>query len=82
MDECSFIAVLRFAAMASDPEALKVREWRHRLQKTFLTESKEPKPEVRIFSRLFSVAFVGFRVLMVTHDILGHPSAHIGHAWV
>ncbi|EIM80969.1 uncharacterized protein STEHIDRAFT_161976 [Stereum hirsutum FP-91666 SS1] len=31
--------------MASDPEALKVREWRHRLQKTFLTDAKEPKPE-------------------------------------
>ncbi|ETW81208.1 hypothetical protein HETIRDRAFT_319450 [Heterobasidion irregulare TC 32-1] len=29
----------------ADPEAVKVREWRHRLQKTFLTDGKDPKPE-------------------------------------
>ena len=34
-------------ALAADPEAVKVREWRHRLQKTFLTDGKDPKPEVR-----------------------------------
>lgn len=31
--------------LAADPEAVKVREWRHRLQKTFLTDGKDPKPE-------------------------------------
>ncbi|KAA1475097.1 hypothetical protein DENSPDRAFT_783049 [Dentipellis sp. KUC8613] len=31
--------------MASDPEAVKVKDWRTKLQKTFLNEHKEPKPE-------------------------------------
>lgn len=37
------------ARLESDPEALKVREWRHKLQKTFLSSNKAlPKEEVRI----------------------------------
>ncbi|TFY79930.1 hypothetical protein EWM64_g4082 [Hericium alpestre] len=31
--------------LASDPEAVKVKEWRTKLQKTFLNEHKEAKPE-------------------------------------
>ncbi|KAI0028446.1 hypothetical protein K488DRAFT_80684 [Vararia minispora EC-137] len=30
---------------ANDPEAQKVKNWRHSLQKTFLTDGKPPKPE-------------------------------------
>lgn len=37
------------AKLESDPEALKVREWRHKLQKTFLSSNKSlPKEEVRV----------------------------------
>lgn len=45
-------------ALASDPEAVRVRDWRHKLQKTFLNDKGTgPKPEVliscvRLFSRL------------------------------
>src|SRR6267378_3102339 len=36
-------------ALASDPEAVRVRDWRHKLQKTFLNDKGTgPKPEVRI----------------------------------
>jgi hypothetical protein len=39
------------AKLESDPEALKVREWRHKLQKTFLSSNKSlPKEEVRRFA--------------------------------
>ncbi|KAI0046004.1 hypothetical protein FA95DRAFT_1543115 [Auriscalpium vulgare] len=31
--------------IATDPEAIKVREWRHKLQKTFLNETKGPKAD-------------------------------------
>jgi hypothetical protein len=37
------------AAVANDPEAKKVREWRHQLQKTFLSGKAQPKEEVRPF---------------------------------
>jgi hypothetical protein len=38
------------ANLESDPEALKVREWRHKLQKTFLSSNKSlPKDDVRRF---------------------------------
>ncbi|KAH9940371.1 uncharacterized protein BXZ73DRAFT_42783 [Epithele typhae] len=33
------------SALAKDPEALKVREWRHRLQKAFLNSKVVPKDE-------------------------------------
>ncbi|KAG9219739.1 hypothetical protein CCMSSC00406_0010328 [Pleurotus cornucopiae] len=33
--------------IASDPEAVQVRQWRHRLQKTFLSARVAPKEEVR-----------------------------------
>ena len=34
------------AKVASDPQAIKVREWRHRLQKVFLANKAAHKPEV------------------------------------
>ena len=37
------------APMMHDPEALKVREWRHKLQKAFLNNKGTPKEEVRPF---------------------------------
>ena len=33
-------------ALASDPEALRVREWRHDVQKAFLNDKGPPKAEV------------------------------------
>lgn len=33
------------ALIASDPEALKVRDWRHKLQKTFLSHNRSPRAE-------------------------------------
>ncbi|KAF9474736.1 Tudor/PWWP/MBT [Pholiota conissans] len=36
-----------------DPESVKVRDWRHKLQKTFLSNKTPPKPEVRSLSLLF-----------------------------
>jgi len=35
---------------ASDPQAIKVREWRHRLQKIFLASKAAHKAEVCFFS--------------------------------
>ena len=35
------------AALSNDPEAAKVREWRHKLQKAFLSQKTAPKDEVR-----------------------------------
>ena len=36
-------------ALANDPEAVRVRDWRHKLQKTFLNDKGTgPKPEVRL----------------------------------
>lgn len=35
------------AALSNDPEAAKVREWRHKLQKAFLNQKSVPKDEVR-----------------------------------
>lgn len=37
------------AAMANDPEATKVKEWRHKLQRAFLTKTS-PAAEVRLIS--------------------------------
>lgn len=37
---------------SSDPQSLKVRDWRHKLQKTFLSQKAMPKPEVRSCSSL------------------------------
>lgn len=34
-------------ALNNDPEATKVREWRHKLQKAFLNSKAVPKEEVR-----------------------------------
>ena len=60
-----------FAALAKDPEAQKVKDWRHKLQKAFLGKVI-PKDEVCIpfsiilstdplNSRLFSTKFSDFR---------------------
>lgn len=41
------VDISRFAAKVStDPEAMKVRDWRHKLQKTFLSHKGNPKEEV------------------------------------
>lgn len=42
------------APLNSDPEALKVREWRHKLQKAFLNQKVIPKEEVGHHSRTSS----------------------------
>lgn len=39
-------AVLVSIALEGDEEAKRVREWRHKLQKAFLTPKSPPKPEV------------------------------------
>ena len=44
-------ADIKRIALTSDPEAGRVRDWRHRLQKTFLNDKGTgPKPDVRLFS--------------------------------
>jgi hypothetical protein len=40
-------SISRSAQMLKDPEAIKVREWRHKLQKSFLSNKSIPKEEVR-----------------------------------
>ena len=49
---CAFHSLIFYApsiALASDPEAVRVRDWRHKLQKTFLNDKGTgPKPEVCI----------------------------------
>lgn len=54
--------------MSNDPEAAKVREWRHKLQKAFLNQKATPKDEVRIYSSVVDAA-----PLMC--DTLGHARA-------
>ncbi len=39
----------------NDPEALKVREWRHKLQKAFLNTKATPKEDV---STLLDIAII------------------------
>jgi len=46
------------AKMQTDPEALKVREWRHRLQKAFLSSKTTPEETVRY---LLSLPFLLLR---------------------
>lgn len=43
------------ANIGVDPEAMKVRDWRHKLQKTFLSHNRIPKEEVG-----FSVLLEGY----------------------
>ena len=45
--EIAFAFFAPIAALASDPEALKVRDWRHKLQKAFLSKAL-PKEEVSL----------------------------------
>jgi len=55
-DDRAFLGCFRFltcpanvtyTALASDPEAVRVRDWRHKLQKTFLNDKGTgPKPDV------------------------------------
>ena len=42
----TFLIDLDIAALSGDPEATKVRDWRHKLQKAFLGK-QVPKDEVR-----------------------------------
>lgn len=44
------------AALADDPEAQKVREWRHKLQKAFLNKQL-PKDEVRSLLLILALFF-------------------------
>jgi hypothetical protein len=49
-----------------DPEAVKVRDWRHKLQKTFLSNKGLPKQSVRAsppISRLCSLSAQDMAVL-------------------
>lgn len=36
--------------VSDNPQSMKVRDWRHKIQKTFLSPKLEPKAEVRNFS--------------------------------
>ena len=58
------MSVLLFLAKGSeDNESIKVRDWRHRLQKTFLSNKALPKEEVGIF-------FPSFLVLRLVQPLL------------
>jgi hypothetical protein len=51
----AWLADVPCLALASDPEAVRVRDWRHKLQKTFLNDKGTgPKPEV---SSMFPLIF-------------------------
>jgi hypothetical protein len=57
-------ANVAYIALTSDPEAGRVRDWRHRLQKTFLNDKGTgPKPDVRLCSPY---------VFCTTHGVTGN----------
>jgi len=45
----SLMSIIMTAQMLKDPEAVKVRDWRHKLQKTFLSHKNLPKEEANDF---------------------------------
>ncbi|KAK7050101.1 PWWP domain-containing protein [Favolaschia claudopus] len=69
------------ALLESDPEALKVREWRHKLQKTFLSSNKAPPKadEMPNIDALFTTieTYEGFTIAYLTFSKIGKVMRHI-----
>ncbi|KAJ7838514.1 hypothetical protein B0H14DRAFT_1083486, partial [Mycena olivaceomarginata] len=69
------------AKLESDPEALKVREWRHKLQKTFLSSNKAlPKEEeMPAVDTLFTTveSYEGMNIGYLTFSKIGKVMRHI-----
>lgn len=66
--------------VANDPEALKVREWRHRLQKTFLSNKGDPKEEdMPEMDKLFRTveAYQSITIHYLTFSKIGKVMRHI-----
>lgn len=60
-------ADLPLSALASDPEAAKVRDWRHKLQKAFLSKTVPTVSVVLVFfSFLICLVFYVLRLLIFT----------------
>ena len=66
---------LFLAKGSEDNESIKVRDWRHRLQKTFLSNKALPKEEVGTFFCLLSWFFGSFNqtFLAVSSSLLSFP---------
>ncbi|KAJ7627014.1 hypothetical protein FB45DRAFT_920497 [Roridomyces roridus] len=69
------------ASLESDPEALKVREWRHKLQKTFLSSNKSlPKEEeMPAVDALFTLveSYQNMNIDYLTFSKIGKVMRHI-----
>ncbi|KZT71650.1 hypothetical protein DAEQUDRAFT_91074 [Daedalea quercina L-15889] len=68
------------AAMAGDPEAAKVREWRHKLQKAFLNQKAVPKDEdMPALDQLFSTVenYQNMSIQYLTFSKIGKVMRHI-----
>ncbi|KAJ7748220.1 hypothetical protein DFH07DRAFT_830462 [Mycena maculata] len=69
------------SALESDPEALKVREWRHKLQKTFLSSNKSlPKEdEMPAVDTLFTTveSYQHMNIEYLTFSKIGKVMRHI-----
>ncbi|KAJ6528505.1 hypothetical protein B0H19DRAFT_1385181 [Mycena capillaripes] len=69
------------AKLESDPEALKVREWRHKLQKTFLSSNKAlPKEEeMPVVNDLFTTVegYQNMNIEYLTFSKIGKVMRHI-----
>ncbi|CAK5269618.1 unnamed protein product, partial [Mycena citricolor] len=69
------------AALESDPEAVKVREWRHKLQKTFLSSNKTvPKDDdMPAIDTLFTTveSYGGMNIDYLTFSKIGKVMRHI-----
>ncbi|KAF7343095.1 PWWP domain-containing protein [Mycena venus] len=69
------------AKLESDPEALKVREWRHKLQKTFLSSNKAPpkEDEMPAVDTLFTTVegYENMNIGYLTFSKIGKVMRHI-----
>ncbi|KAF7289751.1 PWWP domain-containing protein [Mycena indigotica] len=67
--------------LEEDPEAVKVREWRHRLQKGFLNSNKPPPKESEMpsFDELFTAieSYEGMTVDYLTFSKIGKVMRHV-----
>ena len=57
-------------SLASDPEAVRVRDWRHKLQKAFLDGRGSPKPEICLSCVLPVLFDSGEQVIVCGHFLI------------
>ncbi|EKM54777.1 uncharacterized protein PHACADRAFT_258859 [Phanerochaete carnosa HHB-10118-sp] len=67
------------SALAKDPEAVKVRDWRHKLQKAFLSKSAPKEEDMPGFDQLFRTVeeYDNMSIQYLTFSKIGKVMRHI-----